>query len=184
MSSAPHPHRTHWAPHPTAGARTSHRRRWMVTLIPVWVWPTAIRVPRAWLHDACDEPARTYAPLRPFEYTRKLESPCITCHKVRGQPVGSGGRAVDVPARRSQSLRRRADKRCTEAADKCRRSHCTTAPHALRFLAPDHGSMLLKWWAPPHSIMPIALWSRGARHEHAPRAGGGCRPCRWKYGRR
>src|SRR2546430_13775242 len=42
---------------------------------------------------------------------------------------------------------RRVDKRCTEAADKRRRSHCTTASRAVRFLAPDHGSMLLKWGA-------------------------------------
>ena len=125
----------------------SHRRRWMVTLIPVWVWPTVIRVPWAWLHDASDEPASMYAPRRPFEYTRTREGLCITCHKVRGQPVGSGGRAVDVAACRGHSLRRRVDKQCTEAADKCRRSPCPTATHAVHFLAPDPGSMLLKWWA-------------------------------------
>jgi len=125
----------------------SHRRRWMVTLIPVWVWPLVIRVPWAWLHDACDEPASTDAPLRSFEYTRKREGLCITCHKVRGQPVGSDGRAVDVAACRGHILCRRVDKRCTEAADKSRRSHCTTATHAVRFLAPEPGSMLLKWWA-------------------------------------
>src|SRR2546423_14683550 len=50
---------------------------------------------------------------------------------------------------------RRVDKRCTEAADKCRRSHCTIASRAVRFLAPDHGSMLLKWWV--HLTVPCRL---------------------------
>ena len=139
----------------------SHRRRWMVTLIPVWVRPTVIRVPWAWRHDAGDEPASTDAPLRLFEYTRTREGLCITCHKVRGQPVGSAGRAVDVAACRGHSLRGGVDKRGTEAADKRRRSHCTTATRAVRFLAPDHGSMLLHRWAHLTVSCPWPVVKRG-----------------------
>ena len=37
VSSASHPHRTNGHAHPASGVRASHRRRWMVTLIPVRV---------------------------------------------------------------------------------------------------------------------------------------------------
>jgi hypothetical protein len=166
------------------------------------------------LRGAC---ARSRCPVRRIRYTRTLEGLCITCHKVRGQPVGSGGRAGDVPARRSHGLRRRVDKRCTEAADKCRRPHCTTATRAVRFLAPDHGSMPLKRWAHLTVSCPLPVVKRGTprgvrhrkallcgaaanphgryaraweqtyatlRPEYALSAGGGCRPCRRRYGRR
>src|SRR5947209_12018826 len=101
--------------------------------------------------------------LRPLEYTRKHESLRITCHKVRGQPVGSEGCAVDGAARHGPELRQRVDKRCIEAADKRRRSHCTTKVHAVRYLRLSR----LKPWdsavVPKHSVMgPSGPWQEAS----------------------